>query len=82
MKDEQRSIPLPPELWQRLDELAVETSSLARRGVNFGKPSWRTMIRRIAEGEIILRVKSGSGVQRGRLTKNQADKNGGEVLDD
>jgi len=61
MKDERRSIPLPPELWRRLDELAEETSSLAKAGKRFGKPSWRTMLRRIAEGEIVLLEKSQSG---------------------
>lgn len=45
-----KSIPLRPEMWQRLDQLAVATRSHYR-----GRPSWRAMIRRIASGELSVR---------------------------
>lgn len=55
---EQRSVFMPTEQWQRLEQLAVETNSRARSGRNALGFSWRTMIQRIASGEIIVSERS------------------------
>lgn len=51
---ERRSLPLAPSDWQNLERLASELSSTARYGPNAGNPSWRTLIKDIARGEVIL----------------------------
>lgn len=56
-----KSLPLPPDLWQRLDQLAVATRSHYR-----DRPSWRSMIRRIASGEIRLAARRASQRRTGR----------------
>jgi hypothetical protein len=45
---------MAPELFAALEQLAVETNSIARRGPNARKPSWYVMIERIAKGEILV----------------------------
>lgn len=47
-----RSLELTESQWQRLEQLAVATDSRAEKGPSKGKPSWRSLIRRIASGEI------------------------------
>lgn len=37
--------------WRRLDELAAATGSTYR-----GRPSWRALLRRIAQGDLVLRA--------------------------
>lgn len=49
---ELRCLKLPPDSWQRLEALAQATDSVARAGPYRGSPSWRTLIRRIADGEL------------------------------
>ena len=51
-----RSLELTEAQWQQLEELAVATGSKAEKGTSKGKPSWRTLIRRIAEGDIKIEV--------------------------
>ncbi len=51
-KTEMRCIGLSAEAWIALEELAEATDSIARTGRNVGKPSWRALIRRIADGEL------------------------------
>ncbi|HFQ94498.1 MAG TPA: hypothetical protein ENK32_10840 [Anaerolineae bacterium] len=51
-KTEMRCIGLSAEAWIALEELAEATESIARTGRNVGKPSWRALIRRIADGEL------------------------------
>lgn len=46
------SIPLTRAQWGALNKIATETGSLAERGDNAGNPSWRTLLRRIADGEL------------------------------
>lgn len=45
---------LTAEQWAHLTALAAATKSLAPTGTNAGQPSWRTLIKRIADGEFIL----------------------------
>jgi hypothetical protein len=40
--------------WDHLIELAAATNSLAPTGTYAGEPSWRTLIKRIADGDYIL----------------------------
>ena len=48
------SIPLTPEQWAALERIAAETNSTADRGPTTGRPSWRSLLRRIADGELIV----------------------------
>lgn len=50
-----RSIELTEAQWQQLEELANATESIAQKGPHKGYSSWRTLIRRLAIGE--LRIK-------------------------
>jgi hypothetical protein len=52
LPDERRSIPLSPLEWAILEEIAAATNSIAERGSNAGEPSWRALLRRIANGEL------------------------------
>lgn len=54
---EQRAIRMPPELFAALEQLAVETNSIARRGPSARKPSLTVMLERIAKGEITIQEK-------------------------
>lgn len=54
MNLERRSIKLNIKLWKRLDEIAKETDSISSRGITSGQPSWRTLLRRIAEGKLMV----------------------------
>jgi len=51
-----RSLELTEAQWQWLGQLAVATKSKAEKGPAKGKPSWRTLMRRIAEGDIKIEV--------------------------
>lgn len=53
--EDRRSLPLAPDEWAALERIAAETQSLAERGSNAGIASWRTLIRRIANGELVVR---------------------------
>jgi len=48
MTQQRRSLPLQPHEWARLEQLAVETDSLATKGQTIGQPSWRRLVKRIA----------------------------------
>lgn len=51
-----RHIQLTNEQWARLEGLAQMTGSVATKGPTayVGRPSWRALVRRIAEGELVL----------------------------
>ena len=49
-----RSLTLTPAQWAELDRLAVKTNSLAPSGPGAGKPSWRSLIKRIADHDITI----------------------------
>lgn len=51
------SIPLTPEQWAALERIAAETNSTADRGPTTGQPSWRALLRRIADGELTVTLK-------------------------
>ena len=45
------SLPLDATQWQHLDELARRLGAVAPTGKHARQPSWRTLIRRLADGE-------------------------------
>ena len=51
---DRRSLELTAEQWKTLESLAAETNATAPSGPNAGKPSWRTLIKQIAEKQIAL----------------------------
>lgn len=51
---ERRSTTLAPEDWQRLDNLAVITNSVALTGENVSQPTWRALLRRIVRNKYII----------------------------
>ena len=65
-KTEMRCVGLSVGTWLALEELAQATNSLAKTGKYAGQPSWRALIRRIAEGELTLQpgVAGGEEVRR------------------
>lgn len=48
------AIRLTTEEQAALNKLAAKTNSVAKAGINAGKPSWRTMIRDIANGRLTV----------------------------
>ena len=48
----QRSINLPPEKVEKLNEIAKKVGSINQRGPKHGKPSWRAMVRDIADEKL------------------------------
>ena len=51
---ERRSTELSSAEWQALQDLAADLQALARVGTTAGQPSWRTLLKEIARGEITL----------------------------
>lgn len=51
---DQRSLKLTAQQWAVLESLAAQTNSAPPTGTNAGQPSWRTLIKRIADGEIVV----------------------------
>ena len=51
---ERRSLELTPAEWRALERLAADTASEAPTGPNAGRPSWRTLIKRIADNELTI----------------------------
>jgi hypothetical protein len=49
-----RTLKMYPEQWQRLEQLAHETNSRPRNGIDAYQPTWPALLRRIADGELIL----------------------------
>lgn len=49
-----KSLTLTPQQWQALEAIAASTESKATAGTTTGEPSWRALIRRIADKEITL----------------------------
>ena len=54
--NERRSTEMPKEAWGNIDNLAERIGATAERGPNSGKPSWRTLLRMIAEDEKLIDV--------------------------
>ena len=53
---ERRSLELTAEQWAVIEQLAAQTDSLAPGGPKAFSPSWRTLIKRIANGDFLLIV--------------------------
>lgn len=53
--ERRESVPLTDTQWKNLEQVAAKTGSLAERGDNAGGPSWRTLLRRIADGELVVK---------------------------
>lgn len=53
---ERRSLELTPSQWASLIEIAAQTASLAPSGPTAGQASWRTLIKRIADYEMEVRM--------------------------
>jgi hypothetical protein len=51
---QRRSLELTAAEWEVIESLAAATESTAPSGPNAGEPSWRTLIKRIADKEITL----------------------------
>jgi hypothetical protein len=48
------SLLLTPEGWTRLEAIAADLGSIAPSGSNAGQPSWRTLIKAIADGSLTV----------------------------
>lgn len=49
-----QSLALSPEQWAALDALAADLAGPAPKGRTAGSPSWRTLIRDIADGKLAV----------------------------
>jgi hypothetical protein len=49
-----RSLPLMPDEWAHLEQLAETHQALAPTGPTAGQPSWRSLIKEIAQGRFTL----------------------------
>lgn len=49
-----QSLTLTPEQWAALDALAADLAGPAPKGRTAGSPSWRTLIRDIADGKLAV----------------------------
>jgi hypothetical protein len=75
-KLERRSIELTLDEWKMLESMAELTRSLTKAGPRAGSSSWRTLIRRLADGDFILQSTDSalnsykSSVTNGRVSKS------------
>ena len=53
-KQQARGLPLWPEEWANLERLAAEFGTVPPSGPNAGHPSWRSLVKEIARGNISL----------------------------
>lgn len=51
---QRKSLQLTAEQWEHLQDLAGTHEALARGGPRTGEPTWRVLIRMIADGELLL----------------------------
>lgn len=49
-----RSLPLMPDEWEHLEQLAEKHQALAPTGPTAGQPSWRSLIKELAQGQFTL----------------------------
>lgn len=54
---EQRNLSMTPQQWAALEAAAVQTNSRSTRGPDAYQHSWRTLIKRIADGDFALTEK-------------------------
>ena len=62
-KAQLRSVEMPIVDWNRLDQVAEATGSVAKRGPRAGQPSWRVLVKRIARNELLVGEKPDPGTQ-------------------
>ena len=53
-KQERRSLPLSVEEWKQLGMLAEKFDTTAPTGTSVGSPSWRSLIKAIAKGSLLI----------------------------
>jgi hypothetical protein len=58
MPFERRSLELTPEQWRTLETLAAQFAATAPTGPAAGRPSWRTLIKRLADRELVIQSQS------------------------
>ena len=56
---ERRSLQLTHDEWRELERLAEELHTPALAGTTAGTPSWRSLIKLVAKGEILLKRPDG-----------------------
>jgi hypothetical protein len=49
-----RTLKMFPDEWQRLEQLAIETNSRPTKGIHARVTTWPALIRRIANGELLV----------------------------
>lgn len=49
-----KSLELTPEQWRELERLAAAFEAKAPTGSTAGRPSWRTLIKMLADGQLII----------------------------
>jgi hypothetical protein len=52
IKKQRRSLELTPANWHQLTIIAATCGALSERGPTAGEPSWRALVRMIAQGDI------------------------------
>lgn len=57
---ERRSLELTAEEWSALERIAAALDATAPTGSNAGKPSWRTLVKEIANGSLEITRKDNS----------------------
>lgn len=60
MKNKRHTIDLPPWAISKLIAVARECNTLATAGVSYGRPSWRALVKAIAEGRVICKRRRGA----------------------
>jgi len=64
-KQQARGLPLWPEEWANLEQLAAEFDTCPPSGPNAGHPSWRSLVKEIARGNIsLVRESEGQAVHK------------------
>ena len=53
-KQERRSLPLSVDEWKQLEMLAEKFDTTAPTGTSVGSPSWRSLIKAIAKGDLLV----------------------------
>jgi hypothetical protein len=54
---ERRSLVLTATQWAAIERIAAATRSLATTGTHTGRAAWRALVRRIADGDVIVSQK-------------------------
>lgn len=52
-----KSLELTPDQWRQLDEMAGQLQTLAKGGPGHNRPSWRILVRQIADHQLTVTPK-------------------------